>query len=143
MPLRLLVAILIVPLVYLPMALYFHKRTPVFSFGVLVLMLGACMNITVMCMNDYKMPVLTEGGQMNVGEDERHSIMTPNTTLPLLCDHIIVYTPLLVGEKILAISMGDIFASMGVIIMLLYVVMETIKEMFLYVFSRFRRKTIT
>ncbi len=94
-------------------------------------------------MNDYKMPVLTEGGQMNVGEDERHSIMTPNTTLPLLCDHIIVYTPLLVGEKILAISMGDIFASMGVIIMLLYVVMETIKEMFLYVFSRFRRKTIT
>ncbi len=104
-----------------------QKIKRVLLASLLLAFVGLVFNMTVMGLNQGKMPVnIKSGGEENeayfeeqIINSSRHTKLSSDTRLPLLADNIYVpfYVPY-IGHIISILSIGDVFYIIGVIVIL-------------------------
>ncbi len=96
--------------------------------SLLLAFVGGVFNLTVVGLNQGKMPVnIKSGGEENeaffekeIANSSSHTKLSADTRLPLLADHIYIpfYVPFF-GRFLSILSIGDVFYFTGVIIILI------------------------
>ncbi|MBI5421011.1 MAG: DUF5317 family protein [Parcubacteria group bacterium] len=117
---------------------YSWKKDSILALGIFLLMVGAGLNMSVVCANGYKMPVF---GIANYDvTDARHCLLDATTKFALLSDHIQVSDPLLAPNVILMVSIGDILIYVGYSIVFPLLCISMLCASASFIRSKFRKK---